>query len=60
MFPVDRQISPGFILATLFPFVMLDTLNAMLCRGCPPEHPQVLGQIQWTSVESDPIENVTH
>lgn len=25
---------PGFILVTLFPFVLLDTLNAMLCRGC--------------------------
>lgn len=29
----DMFIS-GFILATLFPFVLLDTLNAMLCRGC--------------------------
>eukprot|EP00438_Fugacium_kawagutii_P013661 Skav213134 [mRNA] locus=scaffold107:331633:346271:+ [translate_table: standard] len=29
----DMFIS-GFILCTLFPFVMLDTFNAMLCRGC--------------------------
>ena len=34
---LECWIVPGFILATLFPFVMLDTLNAMLCRGWLPE-----------------------
>lgn len=29
----DMFIS-GFILVTLFPFVLLDAFNAMLCRGC--------------------------
>ena len=36
-FSQECWIVPGFILATLFPFVMLDTLNAMLCRGWLPE-----------------------